>query len=79
MLSPIGSQTGMLSDRFSSSVMISEGSCIRLILLKGLNRQFRKVTKTKSSFPSDTALEKMLYLASQDIVKNGFSVTGTGI
>ena len=48
-------------------------------IIEGLNRQFRKVTKTKSSFPSDTALEKMLYLASQDIVKNGFSVTGTGI
>lgn len=34
-----------------------------------MNRQFRKVTKTKSVFPNDVALEKMLYLASQNIVK----------
>ena len=33
-------------------------------------RQYRKVTKTKSVFPSDTALEKMLYLASENVVKN---------
>ena len=33
-------------------------------IIEGLNRQYRKVTKTKSVFPSDTSLEKMLYLAS---------------
>lgn len=38
-------------------------------IIEGLNRQFRKVTKTKSVFPSDQALEKMLYLASQNIMK----------
>lgn len=38
-------------------------------IIEGLNRQFRKVTKTKSVFPNDVALEKMLYLASQNIVK----------
>ncbi len=38
-------------------------------IIEGLNRQYRKVTKTKSVFPSDTALEKMLYLASGNIVK----------
>ncbi len=38
-------------------------------IIEGLNRQYRKVTKTKSVFPSDTSLEKMLYLASQDITK----------
>lgn len=38
-------------------------------IIEGLNRQFRKVTKTKSSFPNDTSLEKMLYLASQNVVK----------
>ena len=31
-------------------------------IIEGLNRQYRKVTKTKSVFPSDAALEKMLYL-----------------
>ena len=34
-----------------------------------LNRQYRKVTKTKSVFPSDTALEKMLILASRNPTK----------
>lgn len=38
-------------------------------IIEGLNRQFRKVTKTKSVFPNDVALEKMLYLASQNIAK----------
>lgn len=38
-------------------------------IIEGLNRQFRKVTKTKSVFPSDTSLEKMLYLASMNIMK----------
>ena len=37
--------------------------------LEGLNRQYRKVTKTKSVFPSDQSLEKMLYLASENITK----------
>ena len=36
---------------------------------EGLNRQYRKVTKTKSVFPSDSSLEKMLYLASQNVAK----------
>lgn len=38
-------------------------------IIEGLNRQYRKVTKTKSVFPSDTSLEKMLYLASENITK----------
>ena len=38
-------------------------------IIEGLDRQYLKVTKTKSVFPSDTALEKMLYLASGKIVK----------
>ena len=38
-------------------------------IIEGLNRQYRKVTKTKSVFPSDISLEKMLYLASQNITK----------
>ena len=36
-------------------------------IIEGVNRQFRKVTKTKSTFPSDDSLLKMLYLASQNI------------
>ena len=38
-------------------------------IIEGVNRQFRKVTKAKSSFPSDSSLEKMLYLASQNVKK----------
>ena len=38
-------------------------------IIEGLNRQYRKVTKTKSIFPSDKALEKMLYLTSGNVAK----------
>ena len=38
-------------------------------IIEGLNRQFRKVTKTKSVFSNDDLLRKMLYLASQNITK----------
>ncbi len=38
-------------------------------IIEGLNRQYQKVTKTKSAFPSDTSLEKLLYLASQNVTK----------
>lgn len=38
-------------------------------IIEGLNRQYRKVTKTKNVFPSDSALEKILYLASGNVIK----------
>lgn len=38
-------------------------------IIEGLHRQFRKVTKTKAVFPTDDSLRKMLYLASNNIVK----------
>ena len=38
-------------------------------VIEGLNRKYRKVTKTKSVFPSDSALGKMLYLASGNVTK----------
>lgn len=38
-------------------------------IIECVNRQFRKVTKTKSTFPSDESLLKMIYLASQNIMK----------
>jgi len=37
--------------------------------IEGFNRQLRKVTKSKTVFPSDDSLLKMLYLASMDITK----------
>ena len=38
-------------------------------IIEGLHRQFRKVTKAKAVFPTDTSLEKMLYLASMNVIK----------
>ncbi|WP_202906779.1 transposase, partial [Abyssisolibacter fermentans] len=38
-------------------------------IIEGFNRQLRKVTKTKTMFPTNQALEKMLYLASRNVVK----------
>lgn len=34
-------------------------------IIEGFYRQLRKVTKSKTIFPSDEALEKMLYLVSK--------------
>lgn len=39
--------------------------------IEGLHRRIRKVTKSKSVFPSSQALFKMLYLAINDITKKG--------
>ena len=38
-------------------------------IIEGLNRQYKKVTKTKSVFPSDKVLEKMLLSASRNVAK----------
>ena len=37
--------------------------------IESYHRQLRKVTKSKSIFPSDEALLKMLYLATQDVLR----------
>ena len=37
--------------------------------IESYHRQLRKVTKSKSIFPSDEALPKMLYLATQDVLR----------
>ncbi|MCD6600118.1 MAG: transposase [Dehalococcoidia bacterium] len=37
--------------------------------IKGYHRQLRKVTRNRSLFPTDTAMLKLLYLATQDILK----------
>lgn len=37
--------------------------------IEGFNRQLRKVTKSKTVFPSDDSLLKMLYLATMDITR----------
>ncbi|MGC7870602.1 IS256 family transposase [Desulfosporosinus sp. SYSU MS00001] len=38
-------------------------------VIEGYHRQLRKVTKTKTAYPSDEALVKILYLATADISK----------
>ena len=38
-------------------------------IIESLHRQYRKVTKTKTVFPTDESLEKILYLASKNISK----------
>jgi transposase-like protein len=38
-------------------------------IIESYHRQLRKVTKGKSIFPSDEALLKMLYLATQDVLR----------
>ena len=38
-------------------------------IIEGLNLQYRKVTKTKNVFSSNSALEKMIYFASGNVVK----------
>lgn len=37
--------------------------------VEAVHRQFRKVTKSKSLFPNDDALKKMLFLAYRDLSK----------
>lgn len=37
--------------------------------IEGFNRQLWKVTKSKTVFPTDDSLLKMLYLAMMDITK----------
>ena len=39
-------------------------------IIEGLNRQFRQIAKNKPSFTNDDSLRRMLYLASQRIVKH---------
>jgi transposase-like protein len=38
-------------------------------VIESLNSQFRKVTKTKLIFPTDESLQKMLYLATMNVLK----------
>ena len=42
-------------------------------IIEGLNRQFRQITKNKPSFSNDDSLRRMLYLASQRIMKHWHS------
>ena len=46
--------------------------------IENYNRQLRKVTKTRTIFPTDDALFRLLYLAMMDITKNGQEDRQTG-
>lgn len=37
--------------------------------IEGYHRQLRKVTKTKTAYPTDEALKKIIYLATLDIAR----------
>ena len=47
--------------------------------IEEFNRQLRKITKSKTVFPSDGSLLKLLYLATMTITKNGPDAAGTGL
>lgn len=56
------------------SVLFCYPECVREMIyttnaIESLNRQFRKVTKSRAIFPSDDALLRMLFLAARDIMK----------
>jgi len=59
-------------DRISTMFRFTE-EIRRLIyttnLIESVHRQFRKVAKNRSLFPTDTAALKLLYLATQNVVK----------
>jgi transposase-like protein len=38
-------------------------------VIEGYHRQLRKVTKTKSAYPTDEALKKIIYLATVEASK----------
>ncbi|MGU8435625.1 hypothetical protein ACV3P8_16650 [Clostridium perfringens] len=43
-------------------------------IIKGYNRQLKKVIKNKKIFPKDKASLKILYFEAIDITKNGFDI-----
>ena len=69
-LSGPGRRTGISCLNTSN---ITSGIYVKLIYttntVEGYHRQIRKVTKNKGVFPSDTALEKLVYLAYRNIRK----------
>ena len=46
--------------------------------IEGYHRQLRKVTKTKTAYPTDDALRKIIYLATMEISKKGLCRSGLG-
>ena len=46
--------------------------------IEGFNRQLRKVTKTRTVFPTDDSLFKILFLAMKDITAKWYGKHTTG-
>ena len=46
--------------------------------IEGFNRQLRKVTKTRTVFPTDDSLFKILFLAMKDITAKWYGKPHTG-
>jgi len=42
---------------------------ITIYIVEGYHRQLRKVAKTKTAYPTDDALRKIIYLATLDITR----------
>ncbi len=51
------------------SIQITQKKHLYPYLIESYHRQLRKVTKSKSVFPTDDALLKMLYLATMDVTR----------
>lgn len=64
-----GRLTGPISAPISSTPQEVRRLIYTTNAIEGFNRQLRKVTKSKSVFPTDDSLLKMLYLAMMDITK----------
>jgi transposase-like protein len=65
---------GRFANRTELSTYFAYPDSIRKLIyttntIEGFNRQVRKSTKNRPSFPDDTALIKILYLVSQRITK----------
>ena len=64
---PIHINTAGIATRYFTVTVLSLSIIRKMIYttnaVEALHRQFRKVTKTKGSFPSEIAVKKILYLA----------------
>lgn len=81
---PVSENRGFLAGELAESRHVFQVSQeVRILIyttnsIENFNRGLRKVTKSKSVFPSDDALLKMLYLAIIDITKKWTGAARTG-
>ena len=67
---------------WTKNVLHLLSQCQKLIFttnaIEGFNRQLRKVTKTRTVFPTDDSLFKILFLAMKDITAKWYGKHTTG-